>query len=460
MEIIRTQPINRSAQGVQSFVGKCTYDGKSVIYKYSRHIDYIIDLEYDTWSMLNSLDLPHFCEIFGKEVVSKQHKTCIFMKYIPHDSLSQFILDEKCHPKAMLTSVYQVLIAIAIYTEKHNITHYDLHSDNVMMDHTDHDVHVYLFGDGETFAYETFGWCPVIIDLGMAYLPNSPLRGTLAFSNCGFTPFCFDALVDARLLLSTAISDLKSRKSKKKRKYKSKSTFGGDLIKSFEKSAKGIFSKVPIQENGWFKDKTFANARNRIVDGLPINQVDMRLSSIFDPFTIEWPLEIILSKIILPLRKKVLPTDTNLRREFTLFFAEWIVVEDMLRNGTKELGFLKDLIDLSPKAMKSKYPRVKNLTELTSHLNLMIGGIEEVLFACQNEINNKKVKLYSKLPVKTTRDVIRKLPTIPIKYTTNQKIKVFNVDDPSKSAEFKLTFDQATRLNDNLITWKDLLDSE
>lgn len=450
MEIIRTQPINRSAQGVQAFVGRCEYNGEPSIYKYSRNIDYVIDLEYDAWSSLTALKLPHFCEIFGKEVVSMKKKTCIFMKFIPYESLSQFIMDEKSHPKAMLTSVYQILATIAAYQEIYNITHYDLHADNVMMNHTDKDIHVYKFPDGEIFTFETFGWCPVIIDLGMAYLPNSPLRGTIAFSNCGFTPFCSDKLVDARLLLATVTNDITNRRSKKKRKYKAKSTMGEELIGSFKKALKTIFSKIPMRDNGWFKDSTFTNARQHIISYLPVNLVDMRYSSVFDPYTIEWALEIILSKVILPLRQTVLPKDTNLKKEFTLFFVEWLVVEDSLRNGTKELEFLKDILDMSPKSVATKYSKIKNIPELTKRLGLMIDGIEEALYVCQTNINAKKTKIYNKLPVNTTRDVLRQLPSIPVKYQTSQKIAFFDIDDPSKNSEVTLTTSQV----EDLITGK------
>lgn len=56
------------------------------------------------------------------------------------------------------------------------IVHNDLHKDNIMLRSTDVVIDRYVFGDGQTFEYETYGYEPVIIDFGLAFTGGSKMR--------------------------------------------------------------------------------------------------------------------------------------------------------------------------------------------------------------------------------------------------------------------------------------------
>jgi hypothetical protein len=58
---------------------------------------------------------------------------------------------------------------MAALNEQYNIVHNDLHGNNIMVNETLDDVDVYIFPDGEEFAFETFGLNPVIIDFGFSF---------------------------------------------------------------------------------------------------------------------------------------------------------------------------------------------------------------------------------------------------------------------------------------------------
>lgn len=141
--------------------------------------------------------------------------------------------------------------------EHMGITHYDLHADNVMVADTPYDVHVYKFGDS-VIPIRTFGLAPVIIDFGMAYIPNSKYNATCVFSNEGYTTFTSHPIVDSRLLLMTAIKDLQELLGGMKCKTRKVFNFNQYaqsyiVIEQFIKKVKQIFSPLGLRHNGWYK---------------------------------------------------------------------------------------------------------------------------------------------------------------------------------------------------------------
>ncbi len=414
--MIKTRPITRSSQGVQAFVGMCEYLGEEAVYKYSRQIDYVIELEYSTTRALESLKLPHFSKVLGMRT-KEDGRPCLFMKYIPHGSLAQFILRPETPRCAILPQIYQSLAAICMYTEILGITHYDPHSDNVMMDKTPYDIHAYKFPDGEVYAFNTHGWCPVIIDMGLSYLPGSPTMAPISFSHHGFTPFCADKLVDTRLLLRSALNDMDDCPGTKPK-----------MFAAYRKAFNKIFNGLDMDECGWFPSDTFCDVKLAISQGLPLEKSGVRASSIFDEYTLEYTLEILLSEMVPPFRYR----EATLEKDFMLFYAEWIEIENTIRNGRKELQFLKDVLAGRRCGEKLKH-----------HLNRVIMGIENLMVGVANNTEEKRRSIYKKLSVSQPRDVLRMLPIQKPKYTKGARIKLF---DGTKTYEVVLTDAQAKRL--------------
>ena len=130
---------NKISQGSQGTVFRCLWNGIPAIMKMSHHIDVVLELQETAWNRLKELDCIHFFEVLKKiplkplfynEISSKSHIT----------SLSHVIYEHSYHPNAILNCIRQALAAMVMF-ERLGITHYDLHSDNVMITDTEYDVH-------------------------------------------------------------------------------------------------------------------------------------------------------------------------------------------------------------------------------------------------------------------------------------------------------------------------------
>lgn len=455
-------PINEKDQGVQGAVFKCIWKNKAAIMKVSNHIDFVLELEEEAWSRLKNLNCIHFCEVLEKIPIKPgERRYCLFYKEIlnnnRNDSLANLIYNEAHHPNALLNCVRQTLAAIVMFEEL-GITHYDLHADNTMVADAEYDVHVYKFGD-RIVPIRTYGITPVIIDFGMAYIPNTRYKTTCVFAKEGYTTFMSDPIVDSRLLLMTAINDLKDLskglKSYTRRMFNAQYKDTCTVVDKFIKKTELIFTPLKLESTGWYKTE---NMFPNIVEEL-INQLPCKLKTsdhgIFKPDNIDWIIELLQYEITIPITQSK-PNTPSFGKATCMLAINWKkLVEPVIRNTREEQLFFKDLVSIPHDAdisvyinMRHRYPKIKNIKELKRCVKIMGDALNNFLYEKMVKVQSIKDALYAKLPYRTTLDILHTLPSVPNKYVEGMTIIVMDPTSPNHK-EMVIDDTLANMLNKN-----------
>ena len=449
-------PINEKDQGVQGAVYKCMWKDEPAVMKISNHVDFVLELEEEAWNRVKSLNCLHFCEILEKLPVKPGERSyCLFYKEITNcgrnDTLANLIFEQTHHPNAILNCVRQTLAAMAMF-ETLGITHYDLHADNAMVTDTPYDVHVYKFGD-RLVPIRTYGLAPVIIDFGLAYIPNTRYNASCVFAKDGFTTYMPDPIVDNRLLLMTANKELKDLVRTRKRNSQYKDTCA--VIERFIKKTELIFTPLKLQENGWYKkEEMFPSVVDELVDQLP-QALRQTKKGVFKPDNFDWIIELLQHAITVPVTQRK-PDAPSFGKATCMLAIDWKkFVEPVIRNTREEQLFFKDLVSIPHDAetdayttMRHRYPKVKNIKRLKSGVNAMGDAFTNFLYEKAIEVERIKEGMYAKLPYRTTQDILCALPSMPNKYSEGMTLLVM---DPSSPNHKEVVIDEelASMLNES-----------
>lgn len=256
-----------ATSGVSGFVGKLnissandqeTKEKNSLVYKMSSDVDFLIDHEAFVLSQLNKLNIPHFVkyyDIVNNINVLKMNKSnkskILLMEHLSSpDQQSECktfynILndhkDTNIKGRNIISSqILQVLMALEIAQNEFSFTHYDLHMDNVLEMECEPNS-VFLYNVNNTnYVVPTFGYYPVIIDVGMSYIYNindrpmfSATHNYMNGSQCAI----FDNFNDIHHLLISSFYYIE------------------DCFDEYEKIStrlKNIFSNIPVlRKRGW-----------------------------------------------------------------------------------------------------------------------------------------------------------------------------------------------------------------
>ena len=530
---MRITNIEEADQGAQGYIKRYVLNDQPVVIKFSNHIDFVLELEEEVWTRLKLFNSIHFCKVFTKKSINPgERRYQLVFEEITHyepknsislrnpsnigsfdhrpkgvkkgkdtstiikkknDSLANLLYNAKHKVVALMNCLNQTLAAIIMY-QNLGITHYDLHVDNVMITNTEYDVHVYKL-ENNIVAIKTFGLSPVIIDFGMAYVPNNRYNATCMFANNGFTTFMPDHHVDARLLLVTAMKDLeyivkdykkirglsaqgkRSAPSHENKELSSSNPLGVsgpkgkvEAIKISElyiKKIKDIYGNLKIQENGWFYDNCFNNIINEIVNMMP-KILNQRKGGVFKKNNLDWTFELMQHEIQLPLKipegggpDRAKGTGLHLKlkqlelnKVILLFAAEWVYVEQIIRNTKEEQLFLKDLVSMDESLksyciMKHRYPKIKNLKKLKTYCKTSSEIFSHLLNNYKKKIEVKKSLIYSRMPHQTTEDILISLPKQSIKYEKDMKLNFIDTSGLQKSFNLTINDIMVTKLNEN-----------
>jgi hypothetical protein len=457
-------PINNKDQGVQGIVMKCMWKDEPAVMKMSNHVDFVLELEEEAWNHLKKLKCLHFCEVFEKLPIKPgERRYCLFYKEITNnsrnESLGKLIFEQAHHPNAILNCVRQTLAAMVMFEEL-GITHYDLHSDNVMVTDTPYDVHVYKFGD-KLVPIRTYGLAPVIIDFGLAYIPNTRYNASCVFAKDGFTTYMPDPIVDSRLLLITAVRELKDSmktpRSRTRKAFNSQYKDTCNIIERFIKKTELIFTPLRLdRENGWFKKEgLFPNIIDELMDQLP----DVLMNSekgVFKPDNFDWIIELLQHEIIVPVTQYK-PNAPSFGKATCMLAVVWKkFVEPVIRNTHEEQLFFKDLVSIPHDAdidtfttLRHRYPKVKNIKRLRGHIKAMGDAFNNFLYEKTIEVQLNKDVMYSKLPYRSTRDILCALPSMPNVYSEGMTLLVMDPSSPGTHKEVVLDEGLASMLNEN-----------
>jgi hypothetical protein len=104
-----------------------------------------------------------------------------------------------------------VLCALQVAQTKLKFTHYDLHSDNILMRKVEDTAYFAYIIDGKCMVYPTHGWYPVIIDMGSSYIDGineRPTRTSIKHYQDGLQSTNYDPLSDLHHFVLSAVSRL------------------------------------------------------------------------------------------------------------------------------------------------------------------------------------------------------------------------------------------------------------
>jgi hypothetical protein len=253
-----------SKNGKQGVVGILECKSGECVYKISQTINYLVHQEDVILKALNEIRdyCPHFCRGYGrmKVRVSSDFRTennpfntqsrhniyndVLLMEHVDEArKFYRYIKSENVEEEVLYSIIKQTLLGLSIAQKKKKLTHYDLHSNNILIKTCNpNSVFLYILDDGKYYAVPTYGYYPVIIDFGFGYvddMKDGPLYGALAHTDAGFNSGYYDRFADPKLFLVTVSDEIKKHRRSKE-------------AKSLRKLVKNIFEPLDIDwESGW-----------------------------------------------------------------------------------------------------------------------------------------------------------------------------------------------------------------
>lgn len=467
---------NLNKGGKQGLVGimETKEDGGKCLFKLSQYINFLVHHEGTIVKSLDTISkyCPHFCKYVGtisSEVdptIKREGnpfrldgKFCIKKDVLLLDYISDsckfynFIrANDVIQESVLYSTIKQVLLSISIAAEKKKFTHYDLHSNNIMMKKCNKNiVFLYCFDEENQFAVPTFGYYPVIIDFGFSYsedLENGPLWPSLGHTEIGFTSYTHDPFADPKLFLVTVSSEIKEKR-------------GSRNSKKLRRIVRNIFTKLHIDwSSGWDKGD-----KNSVADEVEKIVEKEAFSSLLFRDYFHYCIDLLQTLIYLPLKNK---KSKGLRHNMKSFLMEWKKIEDQIASSFYHIYILKCMVNIAREIRGqylkqktkdhavslfkdfcmltidsiAKFCRPKNINweKMLCSLYLLADNVEGFYFKYTEKIRKDKKRLYDKLPLKTTLQIFGAIDiNIPSLYNYNKDTIVCLIDSKNeKSDMFKI----------------------
>jgi hypothetical protein len=301
----------------------------------------------------------------------------------------------------------------------------------------------------------------VIIDFGLAYIPNTRYNASCVFAKDGFTTYIPDPIVDSRLLLMTAVRELKksvkTMRSRTRRIFNSQYKDTCNVIEKFIKKTELIFTPLKLDRyNGWFKkEDMFPNIIDELMDQLPDVLMDSE-KGVFKLDNFDWIIELLQHELTVPVTQYK-PNAPSFGKATCMLAMDWkTFVEPVIRNTHEEQLFFKDLVSIPHDAdadvfrtLRHRYPKVKNIKRLRGQVKAMGDAFNNFLYDKTIEAQRIKDAIYAKLPFRTTRDILCALPSMPNVYSEGMTLLVMDPSVPGTRKEVILDEELASMLNEN-----------
>jgi hypothetical protein len=471
--------------GKQGLVGlmSAKHD-KSLLYvfKISQSINYLIQHELGVMNSLNEIAdyCPNFCRSVGSIICQvdpnkrkdgnpfeceskyKIEKEVLLSEYLDKSyKFCNYIFSDKISEDILYSTVKQVLLAVAIAQKQKRFTHYDLHSNNIMMKKCSRDlVILYILDENNQFCVSTRGSYPVIIDYGFSYsadMDGEPFWATLNHTDIGFLSDRFDPIADAKLFLVTVSDEIhEAKKSKNSRKLKN--------------ITKNIYNTLPIDwDTGWDKDNEKC-ATDYVLKKLSKYSKVSPLFKEYEYFCID----LIQSLVVLPLEKQ---KTEHIEIPFLTFLKEFTKIEDEIGTPFYCLYVLKGIVDaartvrvdyISEKTREhavgyfrhaileridsiASYCRPKNINyeKMLCGLLCLSKSVEGILYEAMQKRMDEKKKMYKKVPLQTPEEIVAAIDiNINDTYEFNERTTFLVVDNIKKSCyPIELTPEQKAEIN-------------
>lgn len=474
--------LKKLVQGKQGVTGLIENKGEKMVYKISRYMNFLTDHEFIVMKGLEDLlpYCPHFCKAYSNESIAidpffnEDEKNpfeidynsfflnVLTMEYVPDSiSLRSLMEDKTIDPVIIIDIIKQILVAIIISQREKKFTHYDLHTDNILLKRCDkNNVHAYRLDKGNVILIPTHGYVPIIIDYGFSRsdsLNGGPSYLPPSYTEVGFMSPEFDWVADIKLFLITASDDFKDYRN-----------CDNPVISSFRNIVKNMFCELNIDwRSGWdiTNETSIADQVFSYVENIKES------SELFGKYP-HFSIDIIQSLITLPLKEHQGCDDLELfKKSYRIFVHEFSKIEDHISDVVYAIYFLKKLITLiriHKKDFLNDITKDKAIQEIRtgfeasvdqtlkffvfpSDLNwdLMITCIlifaefyETKLFYLMNHKMKSKFKSYHKLPFKTPDEIIPIFDiNFPCDHLFNTESKIVYYDTIEKT-NYTLSMDE------------------
>jgi hypothetical protein len=447
--------------GKQAISGTVDINDERIVFKVSKKADYVIDHEYEVMKRLKE-SVSHFCPNFIVPIdITEQQvepavqkdknpftitskypitKRVLLEQYVQGKKLYQHIRHGMSDTPTIYGAIKQTLSAIALAQLKCNFTHYDLHSDNVLLDPCDKDlVLLYKFNKDLAFAIPTHGYTSKIIDYGFSYVDSMEgkfLDSSLGHTDVGFTSQQFDPISDPKLfLISTSYELANYRKGTKK----------------FSNITKNLFSNLTVDWTCGWDDYGGRSVADALIYELEKKYPMEKKSKIFGRYS-NYAVDLMSNLVVLPLKKG---EHTDLHLSYYTFVKEFVKIEKEISSSAYNLYILQKIIDSARKCRDIYFDdEEKGVTEFRRDVNAAIMSVSkfcsprnvhyERMFCallnfaeCANgrfyEIMEKKMEKkrreYKELPLATGLDILQVLnANLEDGYEYNENTTVVLID--------------------------------
>jgi len=340
-------------QGIVSLYKIADID-QYVVLKLSQDVNYLSQHEYRVMLSLNPIsDYCHnFIRVFNifRTEVDRKHKKnidplivsqknpieqdVILYQYLDNSkSFYKYIKSKKIEDSIIFSTIKQTLLSLYIAQQKCKLTHYDLHSCNIMMKQCDPNlVFLYVLNSDIQICIPSFGHYPVIIDYGFSYtntLNDTPLYSSLAHTEMGFTSYTFNWVTDPKLFLTSVLNDILIH-----RQHISK-------VNKFRNIVNTMFKDLHLdKESGWDICNSGKSVAEQVLDVLNKHNT---CSSIFKKDGL-YCIDIIQSLIILPIHKQ---EHKDIGISCNTFLTEFSKFENLISNPIHILYILRCIVDIA-----------------------------------------------------------------------------------------------------------------
>lgn len=470
-------------QGKQGIVGvlksKLDPDMKFV-FKLSQTVNFLGQHEMAIMEGLSDIGeyCPHFCRLLGGiicevnpststkknpfEITSKYpiEKEVILCELLKNNvKLYNYIKSDRCENRKILSIIKQTLCAISVSQKKKKFTHYDLHSNNVLLQKCDMDsVNLYILADKTYFAIPTHGNKPTIIDYGFSYsvdLDDKPLWPSLGHTEVGFTSYRFDPISDPKLFLVTLSDELCDINPDKQ-------------TLKLRRVVRNLFSGLDIDwRSGW--DKNGSSISDLIYKSISINIDDSKVFTKYGSHCFD----LLQTLVILPIQSQ---PETSYVDEFDEFLEEFVKIETAINLSFYSIYILKTLVSsarsvrydwlngrkdeavdmfrseiMSKIATITKFCRPKGVRwdKMLRSLFSFSRSMEGMMFRYATKLDKKYASDLQKLQIKSVDEMLKCLDiNFPSEYiyTRDTTINVFDSVSESRFS-FKLTRSDAKYIN-------------
>lgn len=350
MDFVRSF-VSKGIQGIVGFTILKNETHNPLVFKLSTDINRSVEHEYETMEYFNDMRkyCPHFSRSIGminlpisNDFIFESYdnnlftfddetipRNILFMEYV--NKLPFYRLCQDCDDKNVIISqILQIMLALQIGQQKKNLTHYDLHTANILMQMCEpNSVFLYKINQ-KNYLVPTFGFFPMIIDMGISHsdiLKGKSMKNTTDNYDHGFQTTEFDKLNDVHHFLLTTFYYIE---------------VDSEAYDCISNKIKFIFRHLPVlRKSGW---KMLPNDLVDIVlDQLEDDCPRYKRYYLFYEYD-KSSLELFNNLITLPMKRRV--DDTNFQNCFSTFMEEYhkmIDIDDFAEHDV--LFVLREIIN-------------------------------------------------------------------------------------------------------------------